>query len=74
MGKVILVLLLVAVVVGWWWVGQRRLGVRRREAERLQAITPCAHCGLHVPTHEAVMRDGQSYCSAAHRELGPPTA
>ncbi len=74
MGKFFLLLLFVAVVVGWLWVGQRRQVTRRREAERLQAMTPCAHCGLHVPVHEAVTREGKPYCSAAHRDLGAPEA
>jgi uncharacterized protein len=31
----------------------------------------CAHCGVHLPTDEAVRAaDGQSYCSNAHRQAG----
>lgn len=32
----------------------------------------CAHCGLHLPSDEAVLdSQGRSYCSNAHRQAGP---
>jgi uncharacterized protein len=30
----------------------------------------CAHCGLHIPQHEALSDNGILYCSEAHRRLG----
>jgi len=37
----------------------------------IQRMVRCAHCGVHVPSAEAV-RDGDTwYCSAEHREKGP---
>lgn len=36
------------------------------------AIVPCAHCGVHLPSQEALMDEhGQIYCSEAHRRAGP---
>ncbi|BAU47686.1 hypothetical protein SVA_1109 [Sulfurifustis variabilis] len=29
-------------------------------------MLPCAHCGLHVPEHEAIVREGAAYCSEEH--------
>lgn len=68
--KVLLLVLLVAAVGGWFWAGQRRQLQRRRQDAQLQAMTPCAHCGLNVPAREAVLHDGKSFCSVAHRDLG----
>jgi uncharacterized protein len=31
----------------------------------------CAHCGVHLPTHEAIVDAGSAYCSEAHRLAGP---
>ncbi len=70
----LLLLILVLVVAAGIWVGKRRVAGRRAASARLQAIEPCAHCGVHVPMDEAHLRDGKTYCSAAHRELGPPSA
>ncbi|MFM2065499.1 MAG: hypothetical protein RLZZ584_408 [Pseudomonadota bacterium] len=37
-----------------------------------QAMVRCAHCGLHLPQVDAVTDEaGRSYCSAAHRSVGP---
>ena len=40
-----------------------------------QAMLACAHCGVHLPTADA-LRDaaGQVYCSDAHRLAGPRRA
>jgi len=39
----------------------------------VEAMIACAHCGLRLPASEA-LRDapGRPYCSAAHRDAGPP--
>jgi uncharacterized protein len=71
MAKLIFVLLIVGVVALGVWMMRRTAIGRSADAPRLDAMVACAHCGLHVPTAEAVERDGRSYCSAAHRDLGP---
>ena len=39
-------------------------------ARRPEAMTQCAHCGVHFPCDEAV-RDGErEYCCEDHRRLG----
>jgi len=38
----------------------------------LQAkLVACAHCGARLPATEAVWKEGQSFCSMTHRNLGP---
>lgn len=36
-----------------------------------QDMLACAHCGVHIPQAEAVMRGDQAYCCTEHRQLGP---
>jgi uncharacterized protein len=31
-------------------------------------MVQCAHCGVFVPEHEALARDGRFYCSREHRD------
>jgi len=35
-----------------------------------EAMTQCAHCGLHFPKAEAVSDAGHDYCNEDHRRLG----
>jgi uncharacterized protein len=35
-----------------------------------QAMTQCAHCGVHFPCDEAVRDAGHDYCCEDHRRLG----
>ncbi len=35
-----------------------------------EAMTQCAHCGLHFPRAESLDRDGRNYCCEDHRRLG----
>ena len=70
MGKLLLLLLLVIVAAFVW----RKLGVRasgRRSAapaERAaEQMVACEHCGLHVPSSEAVREGEHAYCCAEHR-------
>jgi len=30
----------------------------------------CAHCGIHLPRSEAVLMNGQTWCSQEHARLG----
>ena len=34
-------------------------------------MVKCAHCGIHIPSEEALERDGHFYCSPEHRDAGP---
>jgi len=42
----------------------------RRKAVSTDMVR-CAHCGIHIPENEALVRDGRHYCSEAHRASGP---
>lgn len=37
--------------------------------EHAEQMLACAHCGLHVPAHEAIMDNTQAYCCEAHLKL-----
>ncbi len=35
-------------------------------------MVPCARCGIHLPSSEALVDDaGRPFCSEAHRRAGP---
>ncbi|MCW8829295.1 MAG: PP0621 family protein [Gammaproteobacteria bacterium] len=34
-------------------------------------MVKCAHCGIHIPTNEALHHNGHDYCSPEHRDAGP---
>ena len=43
--------------------------------ERPVAMVPCAHCGIHLPTSEALLdQAGRPFCSESHRRAGPGRA
>jgi uncharacterized protein len=69
-----LIVVLVVVFVGWLMlrgrsrdIGQRSRGKRAGP----QAMIVCAHCGVHLPRGEALLEQGQSFCSEAHQRAGP---
>jgi uncharacterized protein len=70
-----LILALVVVLVVWWLLGRpRKRAAADRAAARRQApvsFAVCAHCGVHVPTDEAVLDGQRAYCSESHRLAGP---
>lgn len=35
-----------------------------------EPMVRCAHCGIHLPRSEALMKNGQTWCSDAHAQLG----
>lgn len=38
----------------------------------VSTMVRCSHCGLHLPSDEAVHdAQGHSYCGEAHRQAGP---
>jgi uncharacterized protein len=71
---IIRVLLLLAVVVAVFWLAR---GGRRRDASGRGPTSPatapreemvaCRHCGLHLPSSEALPGRGGHFCSEAHR-------
>lgn len=52
-------------VVRWAIAYYRRLPARQRRPT-VPHMLPCAHCGVHVPEHEAIVHDGTTYCSEEH--------
>lgn len=72
----LLVVVLALALLGWLLFGRSRRGQRRgRDAPApsppLEGMVACAHCGVHLPASEALLANGRSYCSAAHRDAGP---
>jgi len=35
-----------------------------------EAMVRCAHCGVHLPRSEALLKNGQLWCCEAHARLG----
>lgn len=78
--KLLLILLTVLAVV-WLLRGARRgrPPLARREdvpaaappGRAVQTLARCAHCGMHLASADNKSRDGQPYCSVAHRRAGP---
>jgi uncharacterized protein len=72
-----LVVLLVVVVVLWLVRSARRADGKApaRAAPRngqAEEMVRCAHCGVHLPRHDALPGPQQGlYCSDAHRLAGP---
>jgi len=70
---VILIALALIFMVG------KRLWRSSRPAEKLPGkqgqMVQCAHCGIYIPSQEALARGKRYYCSAAHRDAaaGPDT-
>lgn len=67
----------------WWyiWSRLRRLlkvasqhNSEQPSLDQPQTMLACAHCGLHIPEHEALQHSGKAYCCAAHIEAAkqPP--
>lgn len=44
---------------------------RKTRSEAAQTMVQCAHCGIHLPTSEAVRRQGHNYCGLPHSLKGP---
>jgi len=60
-------------VVVWWLFGRARdRAVKPTQGPREAApFAVCAHCGVHLPMHDAVLDGSTAYCSDAHRLAGP---
>lgn len=64
---------LLAILFGVWLFkrGQAQRRAARRPPPRqlkAQAMSACAHCGVHVPESSLVVGRSGRYCSAAHRQ------
>jgi len=77
--KLLLILLTVLAVV-WLLRSARRVPPPARTEDApagdptgraVPTLTRCAHCGMHLTSADSERRDGQSYCSVAHRRAGP---
>ncbi|UDG75189.1 hypothetical protein H4P35_23865 [Achromobacter sp. 77] len=71
----IILVLLVARVAGRM-AAQRQAGPKKKaQADAapptLESMVRCAHCGIHLPRSEALLQNGQTWCSADHARLGP---
>ena len=71
------ILLFLAFLFGIWWL-RRKFGAtaRRQDSsttppprELTEKVSPCSHCGVHVPESEGVLSNGRFYCSEEHRRL-----
>jgi uncharacterized protein len=54
--------------------GQEAGGPKRRQAAlpEPERMLPCARCGVHVPSSEALLAGDEAYCSPEHRAQGAP--
>ncbi len=66
-------LVLAVILVAFWVWRNNRLDNRRGDTESPKrpsapvVMIACAHCGTHLPRHEAVAGKEGLYCSPAHR-------
>jgi uncharacterized protein len=77
MGK--LALLAIVVIAALLWLRYKADSDARAERKpgkapvrpRVENMIQCAHCGVHLPSGEALVDDaGAAYCNAAHRNAG----
>lgn len=66
-----LIVLAVAWIAFRLWRSATRRSVTDRKGSTTVPLVRCAHCGTHVPAHEALERGGQHYCSLEHLKAGP---
>ena len=68
---------LLVVMAGVWIWRSQRIAQRppapppRPAPPTPSAMVACRHCGLHLPSSDAIEGPGGPYCSAEHRRLGP---
>lgn len=63
-------LVLILVVLGVWWLLRakgRRVDPPTPTPKPLQSMVACAHCGVHLPSMEALPGRGGVFCGEAHR-------
>lgn len=76
-----LIVLVALVLLVWLLLGssrRRAKGPRRPDAKvppqpptAVEGMVACMHCGVHLPSSQALTLRGQAYCSVAHRDAGP---
>lgn len=68
-------LFFIAMVLVWQWRRARVPKVRRAAQAgkaTMQPMVPCLHCGVHLPSTEAIQGRTGAYCSSAHRQAVEP--
>ena len=73
---VLIILVLFVARVAGRMAAQRQAGSKKKaQADAappvLESMVRCAHCGIHLPRSEALLQNGQTWCSADHARLGP---
>lgn len=51
--------------------GQKKKAQGAQPPPSLESMVRCAHCGIHLPRSEALLQNGQTWCSPDHARLGP---
>lgn len=69
MAKFLLFIALLAVVYALVRASKRRAKPPPR-AHMPEAMTQCAHCGVHFPSAESLSEGERDYCCEDHRRLG----
>lgn len=75
---VILAVLMIARIAGARAAQRKKPQAASRPSGSKNAPVPsepmvrCAHCGIHLPRSEALLQQGQTWCSAEHARLGKP--
>ncbi|MFV9474837.1 PP0621 family protein [Advenella sp. RU8] len=41
-----------------------------RQNQASESMVQCAHCHIHLPRSEALLKDGKTWCSEEHARLG----
>lgn len=50
--------------------GQPPKAPQRPGLDKAEEMVRCAHCGVYLPRSEALMKEGQLWCSQEHASLG----
>ncbi len=72
--KYLVLIVVLVVAIGIW--RNNRAAPKERQTGKArppalpQDMVACAHCGVHVPRADALLRGEQVYCSVEHQRLG----
>jgi uncharacterized protein len=61
---------LLVIALAWWVFTRPRKSTPKaseQSATPAQDMARCAHCGVHLPSDEAVRGENGQYCSTEHR-------
>lgn len=72
-----LLIFLAVLLVAWGWRAfrtslQQSAQRKNNEAPPAVAMVRCAHCGVHMPSTDALTGDKGVYCSTAHLHQAEP--